>query len=129
MASEPKPNANEHHSVPSHVGEHGVWGYDTGAVGGFGEGFDAQAARGSEPDLRDATPEDAELARAVQKYLGRAHVDAADLRVDVTAGKVTLYGSVRDELEKSQLEARAAAVPGVSSVSNRLGVSHALARP
>lgn len=117
-----------HHAVEPHVAEHGVWGYDTGAVGGFGENYDAQAARGQEPSLPEASPEEAALASAVQKALGQAPVDAVDLRVNANGAHVTLHGSVRDDSEKTQLEALASAVPGVSSITNRLSVSGGFAR-
>jgi len=105
--------------------EHGVWGTKSDAVGGFGESYDAQIARGSEPNLADdaeEAPEDAPLGREVRKTLARAHVDAADLRVAVRGNHVTLLGSVREPLEKAQIEARARAIPGVAEVTNRLSV-------
>src|SRR6185369_15843721 len=37
--------------------EHGVWGTKSDAVGGFGEGYSAQVAHGSEPNLADAEEE------------------------------------------------------------------------
>jgi osmotically-inducible protein OsmY len=105
--------------------EHGVWGTKSDAVGGFGESYEAQVARGSEPNLPDTTeeaPEDAPLGREVRKTLARAHIDAADLRVAVRGNHVTLLGSVREPLEKAQIEARARAIPGVADVTNRLTV-------
>jgi len=105
--------------------EHGVWGTKSDAVGGFGESYEAQVARGSEPLLDDAAeeaPEDAALGREVRKTLARAHIDAADLRVAVRGQQVILLGSVRNTLEKAQIEARARAIPGVAEVINRLSV-------
>ena len=106
--------------------EHGVWGTKSDAVGGFGESYEAQVARGSEPEpfdeAEEEAPEDAPLGREVRKTLARAHVDAADLRVAVRGDHVTLLGSVRNALEKAQIEARARAVPGVAQVTNRLSV-------
>jgi len=125
MTSEEKSPAARAPLEPS-TGEHGVWGTKNEAVGGFGESYDAQTARGSEPNLRDdleEAPEDAPLGREVRKTLGRAHVDAADLRVAVRGDHVTLLGSVREPLEKAQIEARARAIPGVAHVTNRLSVS------
>jgi len=107
------------------TGEHGVWGTKSEAVGGFGESYAAQAARGDEPSLPDEAEEaaeDAQLGREVRKTLARAHVDAADLRVAVRGDHVTLLGSVRGLLEKAQIEARARAIPGVAHVTNRLSV-------
>jgi hypothetical protein len=124
MTSDAKPRASDASLQPS-TREHGVWGTKSDAVGGFGEGYSAQVAHGSEPNLADSeeeAAEDAPLGREVRKTLGRAHVDAADLRVAVRAGHVTLLGSVRNELEKAQIEARARAVPGVAEVTNRLNV-------
>ena len=124
MTTDGKTRDSEASLMPS-TREHGVWGTKSDAVGGFGEGYSAQVAHGSEPNLADAeeeAPEDAPLGREVRKTLGRAHVDAADLRVAVRAGHVTLLGSVRNELEKAQIEARARAVPGVADVTNRLNV-------
>jgi len=124
MSSEAKQRELDAELTPS-TREHGVWGTKSDAVGGFGESYAAQVARGSEPNLAEnaeEAPEDAPLGREVRKTLGRAHVDAADLRVAVRAGHVTLLGSVRNSLEKAQIEARARAVPGVSEVTNRLSV-------
>ena len=108
------------------VQEHGVWGTDTRAVSGLGEGYAAGVARGSEPEIPVASPGgapgDAQLEREVQKTLARAHVDAADLRVVVHADEVTLYGTVQNALEKLQIEARARAVPGVVGVKSHLRV-------
>ena len=112
--------------------EHGVWGTKSAAVGGFGESYQAQVARGAEPSLPDdaeEAAEDAPLGREVRKTLGRAHIDAADLRVAVRAGHVTLLGSVREALERAQIEARARAIPGVSGVTNRLSVLNDPAAP
>ncbi|MEO6600882.1 MAG: BON domain-containing protein [Polyangiaceae bacterium] len=106
------------------AGEHGVWGYTEGAVGGFGDSYDAQVAHGEQNNEPIAlTAEDAALAHAVRKSLAEAHIDPADLRAEVSAGRVTLYGSVHREFEKAGLEARVRAVPGVVSVESRLGVS------
>ena len=124
MTGEAKPPDPDASLMPS-TREHGVWGTKSDAVGGFGEGYSAQVAHGSEPNLAEAeieAAEDAPLGREVRKTLGRAHVDAADLRVAVRAGHVTLLGSVRNALEKAQIEARARAVPGVADVTNRLSV-------
>jgi osmotically-inducible protein OsmY len=121
----PTKNGDSAGSLEPSTREHGVWGTKSDAVGGFGESYQAQVARGAEPSLPDdaeEAPEDAPLGREVRKTLGRAHIDAADLRVAVRAGHVTLLGSVRDPLEKAQIEARARAVPGVAGVTNRLTV-------
>lgn len=124
MTSEAKQRGSDGGLTPS-THEHGVWGTKSDAVGGFGESYAAQVARGSEPNLAEhaeEAPEDAPLGREVRKTLARAHVDAADLRVAVRAGHVMLLGSVRNPLEKAQIEARARAIPGVSEVTNRLSV-------
>ena len=124
MTTEAKPNPPDAPLEPS-THEHGVWGTKSDAVGGFGENYDAQIARGAEPGLKDdaeEAPEDAPLGREVRKTLARAHIDAADLRVAVRGAHVTLLGSVRDALEKAQIEARARAIPGVAEVTNRLSV-------
>jgi len=124
MTTETKSGAGQEPLEPS-TREHGVWGTKTDAVGGFGESYDAQVASGSEPNLVDdeeEAPEDAPLGREVRKTLARAHIDAADLRVAVRGDHVTLLGSVREPLEKAQIEARARAIPGVGSVTNRLSV-------
>lgn len=110
-----------HRVIEPTTGEHGVWGYTKGAVGGFGDNYDAQIAHGEQNNEPDGvSEEDAALAHAVRKSLAQAHVDAADLRAEVSSGRVTLYGSVHRELEKAGLEARARAVPGVVSVESRL---------
>ncbi len=124
MTTEGKPQAAGLPLTPS-TREHGVWGTKSDAVGGFGEDYDAQVAHGSEPELADEAEEsheDAPLGREVRKTLARAHVDAADLRVAVRGNHVTLLGSVREPLEKVQIEARARAIPGVAEVTNRLSV-------
>ncbi len=124
MTSEAKPAApGAHQVIEPATGEHGVWGYTKGAVGGFGADYDAQTAHGDqENEPQEQTPEDIALGHAVRKSLALAHIDAADLRAEVSAGRVTLYGSVRREFEKAGLEARARTVPGVVSVKSRLGV-------
>jgi osmotically-inducible protein OsmY len=102
--------------------EHGVSGYTSSAVGGFGEDYSHQVAEGrdSEPDGDVGNANDVSLRRAVQKALARAHIDAAELRVDVSAARVTLYGTVSRNSEKSELEAIARAVPGVAALTSRL---------
>jgi len=124
MATDAKVGSQTAHLViEPNTHEHGVWGYTEGAVGGFGDDYDAQVAHGDQDnEPQDVTAEDIALAHAVRKSLAQAHVDAADLRADVSAGRVTLYGSVRQEFEKAGLEARARAVPGVVSVKSRIGV-------
>jgi BON domain len=112
-----------HQVIEPTTGEHGVSGYTNGAVGGFGDNYDAQIAHGDQNNEPEAlTAEDIALAHAVRTSLAQAHVDAADLRAEVSAGRVTLYGTVHREFEKAGLEARARAVPGVVSVKSRLGV-------
>lgn len=118
-------------SFDSSSREHGVSGYTDAPVGGFGEPYEQQAARGreSEPDHDlPADPNDVALSRSLQKALGRAHIDAADLRIDVHAGAITLYGTVRRSFERSELESRARAVPGVRTVTSRLTISRESAR-
>ncbi len=103
--------------------EHGVFGYDQNPVGGFGEDYSHQVAHGSEPDAAADLPPNAadqQLEKAVRVALAQAHIDAADLRVEVENAQVTLYGTVRRPSEKSDLEARARAVPGVVAVTSRL---------
>ncbi len=116
MATQDKPSA----PLQPNTGEHGVWGYESRAVGGFGESYDAQVAHGAENDEPSASGEDEALSQAVRKRLAHAHVDAADLRVEVRGGVVTLFGSVRSDAEKAKLEAQARTVSGVVSVSSRL---------
>jgi len=108
-----------HRVIEPSTGEHGVWGYTKGAVGGFGENYDAQAAHGETSDEGGPkTADDIALEDAVRKSLAHAHIDAADLRVEVNGGEGRLYGTVRQQLEKSELEARARAVPGVVAVKS-----------
>jgi osmotically-inducible protein OsmY len=126
MTTEAKTRSGSGPLQPS-THEHGVWGTKSDAVGGFGESYEAQVAHGSDAPLggdesEEEAPEDAPLGREVRKTLARAHVDAADLRVAVRGDRVTLLGSVRNSLEKAQIEARARAVPGVAQVVNRLNV-------
>ncbi len=123
-------------TVPS-VHEHGVDGYTDGAVGGFGESYELQVAHGGAGDS-PGTPSDSELdsrespavgssalAQAVQKALARAHIDAADLRVDAVGSEVRLRGTVRHLSDKVDLEARARGVPGVGSLVSELSVLRA----
>jgi osmotically-inducible protein OsmY len=102
--------------------EHGVSGYTSSAVGGFGEDYSHQVAQGreSEPDIELGDANDVSLRRAVQKALARAHIDAAELRVEVSGARVTLYGTVQRTAEKSEIEALARAVPGVAALTSRL---------
>jgi len=113
--------------------EHGLDGYTDEAVGGFGESYAAQVAHGGEGDepgipshsehaTNAPSEEDRELALAVQKSLGRAHIDAADMTVDVHGSVVRLRGTVHHLYEKTELEARARAVAGVDSVVSELSV-------
>lgn len=102
--------------------EHGVSGYTSDAVGGFGEDYSHQVAPGrdSEGDSELGDDNDVSLRRAVQKALARAHIDAAAVRVEVTGARVVLYGTVQKASEKSELEARARAVPGVATVTSHM---------
>jgi hypothetical protein len=107
--------------------EHGVSGYTDRPVGGFGEDYRYQVAQGAEPEPEQdlpADPNDASLRHVVQKALARAHIDAADLRVDVQGARVTLYGTVQHAFEKSDLEARVRAVPGVAGLTSRVTALH-----
>ena len=126
MTIDEKPHSGPAAPLEPSTREHGVWGTKSDAVGGFGESYDAQVAHGSQPGLtneaEEEAPEDAPLGREVRKTLARAHIDAADLRVAVRGNHVTLLGSVREPLEKAQIEARARAIPGVAEVTNRLSV-------
>jgi osmotically-inducible protein OsmY len=117
MSKDPKADSE----LEPSVAEHGVWGTDSEAVGGFGESYSGQVAHGgpSEPAM---TPEDSALTDALRKSLGHAHVDAADLRVVVEQGHATLYGSVRHSYEQSELETRARSVPGIREVTSHLTV-------
>lgn len=119
-------------TIEPSVHEHGVAGYTDSAVGGFGEGYASQVAHGGEGQspgsLSDTESEGraiglaGSLGHAVQKALGRAHIDAADLRVTADGSTVRLSGSVRHLFEKTELEKRARAVPGVTSVVSELFV-------
>ena len=114
------------------VHEHGVAGYTDSAVGGFGEDYTLQVAHGGEGEapgsLSDSEGDASSvehpgsLEHAVQKALGRAHIDAADLQVTAEGSSIRLRGSVRHLFEKTELENRARAVPGVTSVVSELFV-------
>lgn len=122
--------ANDKPLEPS-TREHGVWGYKSDAVSGFGESYDAQVARGDEGEesaAAGAGDQGGELSRTVRKELGAARIDAANLLVEVRGGEVTLYGTVRDGAEKEELERRARAVSGVNAVTNRVEVANFSAR-
>jgi hyperosmotically inducible periplasmic protein len=68
---------------------------------------------------------DRALAKEVRRALGRAQgVDVSNVFVRARSGAVTLSGSVRDSAQISQAEQVARAVPGVTSVSNRLSIFH-----
>ncbi|HEX3849626.1 MAG TPA: BON domain-containing protein [Polyangiaceae bacterium] len=117
-----KGTLSDAHPLEPQRREHGVSGYTSSAVGGFGEDYSHQVAAGreSEPDTELGDENDVSLRRAVQKALARAHVDAAELRVEVAAARVTLYGTVPRTKDKSELEALARAVPGVAALTSRL---------
>jgi len=101
-------------SRPS-VAEHGLDGYTSEAVGGFGAGYDQQVAHGDAP----SSPGVEEVLRHT---LAKAHVDAAELVVHCVAGRATLTGTVRSVAEKERLGALASAVDGVIHVHNELQV-------
>jgi osmotically-inducible protein OsmY len=117
------------------VREHGENGYTDNPVGNFGESYAHQVAHGGESESPgmpsdselDASPaaNEAALEHAVQRTLARAHIDAADLRVEAKGSEIRLQGSVRHAFEKTELEARARAVPGVSTVVSHLTVLRA----
>lgn len=115
------PDPKDDSELEPSVREHGVWGTQSEAVGGFGESYSGQVAHGEEGSL-PSTADDAALEEALRKSLAHAHIDAADLRVVVENAHATLYGSVRHSFEQSQLEARARAVPGLREVTSRLSV-------
>jgi osmotically-inducible protein OsmY len=115
--------------------EHGENGYTDNAVGNFGESYAHQVAHGAESESPgmpsdselDSSPavNEAALEHEVQRTLARAHIDAADLRVEAKGSEIRLQGSVRHPFEKTELEARARAVPGVSNVVSQLTVRRA----
>ena len=121
MAQDSKPQPSASSELEPSVREHGVWGTKSDPVGSFGESYDAQVAHGAEPGLPSA-PEDLALAQAVRKALAHAHIDAADVRVTVQNAQVTLSGSVHSAAQRSELDARARSVPGVSQVACQLAV-------
>jgi osmotically-inducible protein OsmY len=134
MSSNSKSNdADGELDLKPSLGEHGVDGYTETAVGGFGESYAFQVAHGAEsdePGIPSATQggpngidhDQRMLEHAVQKALAHAHIDAADLRIDAHGSVVRLRGSVRQLFEKAELEARARAVPGVSTVVSEIAV-------
>lgn len=52
-----------------------------------------------------------------------AHIDAEEVTIDVSDGKVTIEGSVPERRMKHAIEDMAAACPGVNDVENRLRVA------
>ena len=71
--------------------------------------------------------DDQKLAEQVRTSLNGAATDpdaSASRNIEVSAadGVVTLKGTVKSDIEKQQLEARAKAVPGVNKVENQLEV-------
>jgi hyperosmotically inducible periplasmic protein len=72
-----------------------------------------------------ATSSDKALAKAVRRALSRAQgVNVSNLFVRARGGAVTLSGSVTDSAQIAQAEQVAKSVPGVNSVSNKLGLFH-----
>lgn len=111
------------------VAEHGVNGYTSAAVGGFGEDYSHQVAHGEEVSAAPKTAGDqSQVEVAVREALARMHVDAADLRVRVNDGTATLLGTVRSLEEKHALGAEARRVLGVTHVRNKLQVQAASPR-
>jgi len=115
------------------VREHGTDGYSDEPVGGFGAGYAAQVAHGGDSETPGVpshsehaenapSEEDHALALSVRKALARAHIDAADLSVEVHGSIVRMRGTVRHVYEKNELEARARAVPGIASVVSEVSV-------
>jgi hypothetical protein len=111
---------------PGYSGFGGSAGYNGAGVGGIAGGY----AGGSSDYSWTPPPEtrhDDRIHDAIVDRLSLSdEVDASDVQVEVEAGDVTLTGNVENRHMKQIAGDIAEAVPGVSSVHNRLHVEHGL---
>ena len=112
---------------PGYAGFGGSAGYSGSGVGGIVGGY----AGGGYSDVSWVAPaetrHDDRIREDVRdRLVMSAEVDANDIEVLVEAGEVTLEGNVETRHMKQIARDIAAAVPGVSSVHNRLHVEQSL---
>lgn len=112
---------------PGYQGFGGSAGYSGNGVGGISGGYTDAGYPGLSWTPPPETRHDDRIHDDVRDRLSLSEdVDASQIEVEVQAGSVTLTGSVENRHMKQLAGDIAEAVPGVSSVHNRLHVEHGL---
>jgi osmotically-inducible protein OsmY len=106
--------ANDYRGRGRDVENRGLFGYE-------GEGYMRQSYRGRGPKNYQRSEE--RIREDVCEQLTMDHdVDASDIEVQVSAGLVTLSGTVHDRIEKRRAEDIVESVLGVKDVQNHLRI-------
>jgi hypothetical protein len=112
---------------PGYSGFGGSAGYSGNGVGGISGGYAEAGYPGLSWTPPPETRHDDRIHDDVCDRLSLSEeVDASQIEVEVQAGSVTLTGNVENRRMKQLASDIAEAVPGVSSVHNRLHVEHGL---
>jgi hypothetical protein len=112
---------------PGYSGFGGSAGYSGNGVGGISGGYAGAGYPGLSWTPPPETRHDDRIHDDVCDRLSLSEeVDATGIEVEVQAGSVTLTGNVENRHMKQLAGDIAEAVPGVSSVHNRLHVEHGL---
>lgn len=100
--------------------------FETAERGGYNRGPTAWRDRGSRrTDPKGYTRSDERVRENVCEYLAHSGLDVSEVSVNVTDGRVTLEGTVRDRRTKHRIEDCADACAGVQDVDNRIRVAGA----
>ena len=111
---------------PGYTGFGGSAGYNGGGVGGIAGGYTGGGSADSWTPPPETRHDDRIHDDIVDRLSLSDEVNATDIRVEVEAGSVTLSGNIENRHMKQTAGDIAEAVPGVSSVHNRLHVEHGL---
>ncbi len=112
---------------PGYSGFSGSAGFNGAGVGGIAGGYTGGGNEGYSWTPPPETRHDDRIHDDVVDRLSlNDEVNAGDIQVEVEAGAVTLTGNVDNRHMKQTAGDIAEAVPGVSSVHNRLHVEHGL---